>query len=107
MQEEHKEIKVVDKLKHTGAMTAPSLFTLGNLSCGFFSILAAARGNFAATRMLEAARQHTGCAHAQLELPRYGELFAGEGSSVPYGMLYWLRGARALSGEPTMSLMCD
>lgn len=42
---EHKE-NVVEKLKHTGAITAPSLFTLGNLSCGFFSILAAARGNF-------------------------------------------------------------
>ncbi|WP_428052516.1 CDP-diacylglycerol--serine O-phosphatidyltransferase [Candidatus Avelusimicrobium stercoris] len=45
--EENKETKVVEKLKHTGAMTAPSLFTLGNLACGFFSILAAAKGNFA------------------------------------------------------------
>lgn len=43
---EQKETNVVEKLKHTGAITAPSLFTLGNLSCGFFSILAAARGNF-------------------------------------------------------------
>lgn len=47
MQEENKETKVVDRIKHTGALTAPSLFTLGNLSCGFFSILSAARGNFA------------------------------------------------------------
>ncbi len=38
---------VVDKLKHTGAVTAPSLFTLGNLACGFFSILASAKGNYA------------------------------------------------------------
>ena len=45
--EENKETKVVEKLKHTGAMTAPSLFTLGNLACGFFSILAASKGNFA------------------------------------------------------------
>ncbi|MBQ3666449.1 MAG: CDP-diacylglycerol--serine O-phosphatidyltransferase [Elusimicrobiaceae bacterium] len=29
------------------AIAAPSLFTLGNLACGFFSILAATRGNFA------------------------------------------------------------
>ena len=29
------------------AMAAPSLFTLGNLACGFFSILASAKGNFA------------------------------------------------------------
>ncbi len=29
------------------AMAAPSLFTLGNLACGFFSILAATKGNFA------------------------------------------------------------
>ena len=36
----------VNKLKHTGAQAAPSLFTLGNLSCGFFSILNAAQGNF-------------------------------------------------------------
>ncbi len=37
----------VSKLKHTGAQAAPSLFTLGNLACGFFSILNAAHGNFA------------------------------------------------------------
>ncbi|MBR5151675.1 MAG: CDP-alcohol phosphatidyltransferase family protein, partial [Elusimicrobiaceae bacterium] len=29
------------------AIAAPSLFTLGNLACGFFSILAATRGNYA------------------------------------------------------------
>ncbi len=39
--------KVVAKLKHTGAITVPSLFTLGNLACGFFSILASAKGQFA------------------------------------------------------------
>ncbi len=47
MAEEKQEIKVVAKLKHTGAVTVPSLFTLGNMACGFFSILAAAKGNFA------------------------------------------------------------
>lgn len=47
MKEERKELRVVEKLKHTGAITIPSLFTLGNLSCGFFSILAATKGNFA------------------------------------------------------------
>lgn len=36
----------VAKLKHTGAQAAPSLFTLGNLACGFFSILSAAQGHF-------------------------------------------------------------
>jgi CDP-diacylglycerol--serine O-phosphatidyltransferase len=44
---EKKENSVVNKLKHTGAITTPSLFTLGNLACGFFSILAATKGNFA------------------------------------------------------------
>ena len=47
MQEEKEQTKVVAKLKHTGAVTVPSLFTLGNLACGFFSILASAKGNFA------------------------------------------------------------
>ena len=47
MSENHQEKQVVEKLKHTGAVTVPSLFTLGNLACGFFSILAAAKGNFA------------------------------------------------------------
>ena len=44
---------------------------------------------------------------ARLELPRYGEVFLGEGETAPYGMLRWLRGEKKLSGEPTMSLMCD
>lgn len=47
MAEENLEKKVVAKLKHTGAVTVPSLFTLGNLACGFFSILSASKGNFA------------------------------------------------------------
>ncbi|MCQ2410792.1 MAG: CDP-diacylglycerol--serine O-phosphatidyltransferase [Elusimicrobiaceae bacterium] len=47
MSDEKVEKKVVEKLKHTGAVTVPSLFTLGNLACGFFSILASAKGNFA------------------------------------------------------------
>ncbi len=47
MQTENKDTNMVDKLKHTGAVTVPSLFTLGNLACGFFSILAASKGNFA------------------------------------------------------------
>ena len=47
MAEEKQEKKVVEKLKHTGAVTVPSLFTLGNMACGFFSILSAAKGNFA------------------------------------------------------------
>ena len=45
--QDNKEHKVVEKLKHTGAVTVPSLFTLGNLACGFFSIIAASKGNFA------------------------------------------------------------
>ena len=36
----------MEKLKRTGAAAAPSLFTLGNLACGFFSILSASHGNF-------------------------------------------------------------
>jgi len=47
MTEQNKEHKMVEKIKHTGAITAPSLFTLGNLACGFFSIKAAAEGRFA------------------------------------------------------------
>ena len=45
MTEENKP-KAVEKLKRTGAAAAPSLFTLGNLACGFFSILAASQGQF-------------------------------------------------------------
>lgn len=40
------QVNAVNKLKHTGAQAAPSLFTLGNLACGFFSILNAAQGHF-------------------------------------------------------------
>ena len=40
------QVNTVNKLKHTGAQAAPSLFTLGNLACGFFSILNAAQGHF-------------------------------------------------------------
>lgn len=46
LQEEKTDNNAVDKLKRTGAVAAPSLFTLGNLACGFFSILAASQGNF-------------------------------------------------------------
>ena len=66
----------------------------------------AATGNLAATRILEAARQHTACDRAKLELPRYGEVFLGEGEARPYGMLKWLDGEKKLD-EPSMSLMCD
>lgn len=41
-----KDTNVVKRVKQTGALAAPSLFTLGNLACGFFSILAASKGNF-------------------------------------------------------------
>lgn len=50
--EDNKERKVVEKLKHTGAITVPSLFTLGNLACGFFSIISASKGNFAQAGVL-------------------------------------------------------
>ncbi|MBR5608715.1 MAG: CDP-diacylglycerol--serine O-phosphatidyltransferase [Elusimicrobiaceae bacterium] len=46
MAQEKNTPKAVQKIKQTGAAAAPSLFTLGNLACGFFSILAAAQGNF-------------------------------------------------------------
>ena len=44
--EEQHQPTNVEKLKRTGAAAAPSLFTLGNLACGFFSILSASHGNF-------------------------------------------------------------
>lgn len=47
MSQEKNTPKAVQKIKQTGAAAAPSLFTLGNLACGFFSILSAAQGNFA------------------------------------------------------------
>ncbi len=43
---EEQSVTTVSKLKKTGAVAAPSLFTLGNLACGFFSILSAAHGNY-------------------------------------------------------------
>ena len=47
MSEEKNTPKAVEKIKKTGAAAAPSLFTLGNLACGFFSILSASQGQFA------------------------------------------------------------
>ncbi|ACC97683.1 CDP-diacylglycerol/serine O-phosphatidyltransferase [Elusimicrobium minutum Pei191] len=38
--------KTFDVIKHKGAMAVPSLFTIGNLACGFFSILSSFGGNF-------------------------------------------------------------
>ena len=35
-----------DKLKRMAAVSAPSLFTVGNMACGFFAILAANSGQF-------------------------------------------------------------
>lgn len=46
MTEENKTNNAVNKIKKTGAQAAPSLFTLGNLACGFFSILSASQGQF-------------------------------------------------------------
>lgn len=63
--------------------------------------------NLAANRLLEAARQHTGCENAALFLPRYSEVYLGEGGEEsPYGQLCWLNGEKKLI-EPYMSLMCD
>jgi len=36
----------IQKIKHTGLITIPSLFTMGNMGCGFFSILSAFGGNY-------------------------------------------------------------
>ncbi|MBQ7908145.1 MAG: CDP-diacylglycerol--serine O-phosphatidyltransferase [Elusimicrobiaceae bacterium] len=47
MSEEKNTPRAVEKIKQTGAAAAPSLFTLGNLACGFFSILSASQGHFA------------------------------------------------------------
>ncbi len=66
----------------------------------------AAESNFAATQLLEAARQKSGCFEATLELPHFGELFLGEGEQRPYGMLKWLANER-IAEEPNMSLMAD
>lgn len=37
----------LQKVKHTGLITIPSLFTIGNFACGFFSILSSINGNYA------------------------------------------------------------
>ena len=37
----------LQKVKHMGIVTIPSLFTIGNITCGFFSILASFEGDFA------------------------------------------------------------
>ncbi len=34
------------QVKHMGIVTIPSLFTIGNITCGFFSILASIEGDF-------------------------------------------------------------
>jgi CDP-diacylglycerol--serine O-phosphatidyltransferase len=36
----------LQKIKHAGIITIPSLFTVGNICCGFFSILASISGNY-------------------------------------------------------------
>ena len=36
----------LEKFKRAGIITIPSLFTIGNIGCGFFSILASVSGNF-------------------------------------------------------------
>ncbi|MGB2578493.1 CDP-diacylglycerol--serine O-phosphatidyltransferase [Elusimicrobium simillimum] len=41
-----KETTTLQKLRHRSAMAVPSLFTIGNLACGFFSIMASFQGNF-------------------------------------------------------------
>lgn len=37
----------IEKVKRAGIITIPSLFTIGNIGCGFFSILSSVNGNFA------------------------------------------------------------
>lgn len=36
----------LERLKRAGIITIPSLFTIGNIGCGFFSILSSVSGNF-------------------------------------------------------------
>ncbi len=36
----------LQKIKRAGIVTIPSLFTMGNIGCGFFSVLASFRGNY-------------------------------------------------------------
>ncbi len=35
-----------EKIKHAGIITIPSLFTMGNIGCGFFSIMASINGQY-------------------------------------------------------------
>ena len=35
-----------DKLKQTGAIAVPSMFTMGNMGCGFFALLSASEGDY-------------------------------------------------------------
>ncbi len=36
----------LEKIKHAGIITIPSLFTMGNIGCGFFSIMASINGHY-------------------------------------------------------------
>lgn len=36
----------IEKIKHTGAVAVPSMFTLSNMGCGFFSVLSASEGDY-------------------------------------------------------------
>ncbi len=36
----------LEKIKHAGIITIPSLFTMGNIGCGFFSIMASINGQY-------------------------------------------------------------
>ena len=42
---EEKKISI-QKIKRTSVMSAPSLITVCNMACGFFSILSSVNGNF-------------------------------------------------------------
>ncbi|WP_428897360.1 CDP-diacylglycerol---serine O-phosphatidyltransferase [Parelusimicrobium proximum] len=44
--EDKNKPSVVQKIKKTGRMSVPSLFTIANMACGFFAILAAVGGNY-------------------------------------------------------------
>lgn len=67
----------------------------------------AAADQLAANRLLEAARQKTGCEQAIVRLARSSEVYLGEGGQdAPYGQLCWLCEPFRLS-EPYMGLMCD
>lgn len=80
-------------------------FQLDEETLEFRELMAA--DNLAAGHLLEAARQRTGCRTANLFLPRYSEVYLGQGGSEePYGQLCWLRGEKKLT-DPYMGLMCD